>query len=249
MLRANLAVVAHIRHVYTNYDELLKVAGIARSDARRGIEQFTLNKLVSWRGDDDDDDDTMIEDVLREVIVISDDEDESDEEDTFAMRKSSTRNGRVGDFSSDAFSTTDIDLTISDDEDESEDEGTSPYRGPVRPLSVPANPYDHEREARIEYERHSRWEQAVNRHRHDPVPADNRDVYNAKLEESDKHYLSPSTLTSKPKPIPGLDNYNRSITGASQTSASHPDRDTSTAFARPMISVSTVPALFQCPKA
>ncbi|KAL2872220.1 DUF2293 domain-containing protein [Aspergillus lucknowensis] len=70
--RAQLAVVAHIRHIYTNYDRLLKTTSF--HEARAAIEQSTLAKLVEWRGDDENGK-TILEDVFREVIVISDDED------------------------------------------------------------------------------------------------------------------------------------------------------------------------------
>ncbi|KAL4905688.1 hypothetical protein BDW74DRAFT_184847 [Aspergillus multicolor] len=70
--RAQLAVVAHIRHIYTNYDRLLKSTSF--HEARATVEQPTLAKLVEWRGDDENGK-TVLEDVFREVIVISDDED------------------------------------------------------------------------------------------------------------------------------------------------------------------------------
>ncbi|CEL11413.1 hypothetical protein ASPCAL14515 [Aspergillus calidoustus] len=70
--RAQLAVVAHIRHIYTNYDRLLKTTSF--HEARATVEQPTLAKLVEWRGDDENGK-TVLEDVFREVIVISDDED------------------------------------------------------------------------------------------------------------------------------------------------------------------------------
>ncbi|CAL5870006.1 uncharacterized protein PFLUO_LOCUS4239 [Penicillium psychrofluorescens] len=75
--RAQLAVVAHIRHVYTAYDSLLKTTSF--QEARTSVEQPTLAKLVEWRGDDENGR-TALEDVFREVIVISDDEDSEMEE-------------------------------------------------------------------------------------------------------------------------------------------------------------------------
>jgi len=77
--RAQLAVVAHIRHVYTNYDRLLKVTSF--QEARSLVEEPTLAKLVEWRGDDENGK-TVLEDVFREVIVISDDEDSDTEQDS-----------------------------------------------------------------------------------------------------------------------------------------------------------------------
>lgn len=69
--------VAHIRHVYTNYDRLLKTASF--HEARSLVEEPTLARLVEWRGDDENGK-KVLEDVFREVIVISDDEDSDIEE-------------------------------------------------------------------------------------------------------------------------------------------------------------------------
>ncbi|PYH47685.1 DUF2293 domain-containing protein [Aspergillus saccharolyticus JOP 1030-1] len=75
--RAQLAVVAHIRHIYTEYDHLLKATSF--HEARSVVEEPTLAKLVEWRGDDENGK-IVLEDVFREVIVISDDEDSDTEE-------------------------------------------------------------------------------------------------------------------------------------------------------------------------
>lgn len=75
--RAQLAVVAHIRHLYTEYDKLLKTTSF--QEARRSVEDSTLEKLVQWRGDDESAV-PELEDVFREVIVISDDEEGDTEE-------------------------------------------------------------------------------------------------------------------------------------------------------------------------
>lgn len=66
---------AHIRHVYTNYDRLLKLTSF--QEARAAVEEPCLARLVQWRGDDENGQ-TVLEDVFREVIVISDDEDDDD---------------------------------------------------------------------------------------------------------------------------------------------------------------------------
>ncbi|EKV14970.1 hypothetical protein PDIP_41930 [Penicillium digitatum Pd1] len=79
--RAQLAVVAHIRHVYTDYDRLLKTTSF--HEARGVVEHTTLAKVIEWRGDDENGQ-TVLEDVFREVIVISDDEDSESDEDTAA---------------------------------------------------------------------------------------------------------------------------------------------------------------------
>lgn len=69
---------AHIRHVYTDYDRLLKVTSF--HEARSVVEEPTLAKLVAWRGDDENGK-TILEDVFREVIVISDDDGDDDDDD------------------------------------------------------------------------------------------------------------------------------------------------------------------------
>ncbi|KAJ5827746.1 hypothetical protein N7447_004509 [Penicillium robsamsonii] len=79
--RAQLAVVAHVRHVYTDYDRLLKTTSF--HEARGIVEHTTLAKVIEWRGDDENGQ-TVLEDVFREVIVISDDEDSESEEDAAA---------------------------------------------------------------------------------------------------------------------------------------------------------------------
>lgn len=69
--------VAHIRHLYTDYDRLLKQKSF--HEARSEVEQVTLAKVIAWRGDDENGQ-TALEDVFREVIVISDDDDSETEE-------------------------------------------------------------------------------------------------------------------------------------------------------------------------
>lgn len=63
---------AHIRHVYTEYDSLLKK--VPWIDARRKVEEACLYRLVRWRGDDDPGGNDDLEQIVREVVVISDDD-------------------------------------------------------------------------------------------------------------------------------------------------------------------------------
>lgn len=76
--RVQLAVVAHVRHHYTDYDNLLKITDWP--DARARIERPCLDVLAQWRRDDDDDDDDpdAMEEILREVIVLDDDEEDEE---------------------------------------------------------------------------------------------------------------------------------------------------------------------------
>ncbi|KAG6146397.1 hypothetical protein E4U22_007333 [Claviceps purpurea] len=78
--RVQLAVLAHIRHAHTRYDELLKEAGYQM--ARRAVEELCLDIIVKWRGDEETGRD-QLDEILREVVIISDSEgDESDSETT-----------------------------------------------------------------------------------------------------------------------------------------------------------------------
>lgn len=82
--RATLAVVAHIRHIHTDYDRLLR--HVEWRQARQIVEPFTLDKLVEWRADKDENADG-IDDILREVIILDDDEDDEVEATQESVRK------------------------------------------------------------------------------------------------------------------------------------------------------------------
>ncbi len=80
--RVQLAVLAHIRHTHTRYDQLLKE--MSWMNARKVVEPVCLDVLVKWRGDEETGRDQM-EEILREVVVITDSEDSdtnSEEEDS-----------------------------------------------------------------------------------------------------------------------------------------------------------------------
>lgn len=72
--RVQLAVVAHIRHTYTDYDKMLKTG--SWMEARQKVEHVSLAKLKEWR-DETGEQSNEIEDTFREVIVLDDDEDGS----------------------------------------------------------------------------------------------------------------------------------------------------------------------------
>ncbi|KND94519.1 hypothetical protein TOPH_00850 [Tolypocladium ophioglossoides CBS 100239] len=77
--RAQLAVLAHIRHTHTRYDQLLRETDY--QNARRAVESLSLDILVKWRGDEETGRD-QLDEILREVVVISDSEDDDSEEET-----------------------------------------------------------------------------------------------------------------------------------------------------------------------
>ncbi|KAH6882790.1 hypothetical protein BKA58DRAFT_373930 [Alternaria rosae] len=79
--RVQLAVVAHIRHTYTDYDKLLKTDGW--SEARGQVEKVSLAKLKEWR-DEDGKQSNELEETFREVIVLDDDDEASSDEGSMA---------------------------------------------------------------------------------------------------------------------------------------------------------------------
>ncbi|OAA67241.1 hypothetical protein SPI_01817 [Niveomyces insectorum RCEF 264] len=74
--RVQLAVLAHIRHTHTRYDQLLRETSYA--NARKAVESLCLDILVKWRGDEETGRD-QLDEILREVIVISDTESEDED--------------------------------------------------------------------------------------------------------------------------------------------------------------------------
>jgi hypothetical protein len=71
--RFQIAVLAHIRHIHTDYDQLF-VRGYRKMEARAKIETKCLRILLKWRGEDDEVE--LVEQRETEVIVIDSDEDE-----------------------------------------------------------------------------------------------------------------------------------------------------------------------------
>ncbi|KAG2414146.1 hypothetical protein HFD88_003337 [Aspergillus terreus] len=154
--RAQLAVVAHIRHVYTNYDKLLKMTSF--HEARSLVEEHTLAKLVEWRGDDENGK-TVLEDVFREVIVISDDDDSDAEED---VPKPSDRDYSVEVISSqprvEVLQTQPANTANSGPQDLSEDDVPPGFR--VIPRDPKRSKVD-----RRGFSRYQAWDRAINRYR------------------------------------------------------------------------------------
>lgn len=84
--RVQLAVVAHIRHTYTDYDKMLKTG--SWMEARQKVEHVSLAKLKEWR-DETGEQSNEIEDTFREVIVLDDEEATSDGGNTADEREQS----------------------------------------------------------------------------------------------------------------------------------------------------------------
>ncbi|KAL1838334.1 hypothetical protein VTJ49DRAFT_2795 [Mycothermus thermophilus] len=82
--RVQLAVLAHIRHNHTRYDDLLQEKKAPYAMVRKAVMPVCLDILLKWRGDEETGRD-QLDEILCEVIEISDSEseesDESDEDD------------------------------------------------------------------------------------------------------------------------------------------------------------------------
>ncbi|KAI6368822.1 hypothetical protein MCOR25_004564 [Pyricularia grisea] len=177
--RVQLAVLAHIRHTHTTYDELWRTHGWAT--ARKAIEATCLDFIVKWRGDEETGRD-QLDEILREVIVISDSEDSDDDGDE-----------DDDDSEDDSSETEDSDQTEAGeiDGDMSSPRTQAPYRPePYRPgyvtggqgdqfrpprIPVSSGPTFHRRLNSTNFRRYeavaqTRWEQAQNRVRHENVP-------------------------------------------------------------------------------
>ena len=77
--RVQFAVIARIRHVYTDYDRLLKA--FDWKQARFEVEPECVLKVKEWRGEQgNDDEEKGFEDTIQDVIVIPDDDEEMDED-------------------------------------------------------------------------------------------------------------------------------------------------------------------------
>jgi len=160
-------VVAHIRHVYTNYDRLLRIGSYA--DARAQVEQKCLELLVGWRGSDENGA-RVLEDVFREVIVISDDEDSDEdyEDEGIAQRDSSieiiSRTAMAHEVQ-----TRPIDLARSGPSDAadarylSEDEAPTGYR--IVPAGFRKRASEKRKVDRRGFSRYQAWDQAFDRYR------------------------------------------------------------------------------------
>ncbi|KAI5458119.1 hypothetical protein BGZ63DRAFT_363689 [Mariannaea sp. PMI_226] len=90
--RVQLAVLAHIRHTHTRYDDLLKET--TWQNARKVVEGLCLDTLVKWRGDEETGRD-QLDEILREVVVISDSEDDDSGEETDESSIEETEPSRV----------------------------------------------------------------------------------------------------------------------------------------------------------
>ena len=174
--RAQLAVIAHIRHVYTDYDRLLKRH--PWPEARALVEQPTLDKLIEWRGDEDDAEE--MDDILREVIVIPDDDDEEEEnmmhENPSSLEKAERENS-IEFIPTENLQTQAIDYAAASRAGDL-NRMESPTSDDVEVIEYRRRPplyggqhvhYDQHKHDQMEAHRRRRWDEARDRHRNEPV--------------------------------------------------------------------------------
>ena len=155
--RAQLSVVAHIRHVYTDYDRLLRTVGYR--PARHRVEKDTLKKLVEWRGDDETGKNSL-EQVIEDVIVLSDDDDTANDIDFSAHQQLSARSPIV---------TTQI-LDPQDlDNSGLEDDRNGRHHYVPQPATRRRLVDDHFDDEILHRQRRGRWEMARDEHRQNPT--------------------------------------------------------------------------------
>ena len=176
--RAQLAVIAHIRHVYTDYDRLLKRQ--PWPEARALVEQPTLDKLIQWRGDEDDAEE--MDEILREVIVIPDDDDEEDEENLMhenpsSLREKAERDNSVEFIPAENLQTQAIDYAAASRRGDlnrmespiSDDVEVIEYQGQPPSCRSQLVHYDQHRHDQMEAHRRRRWDEARDRRRNEPI--------------------------------------------------------------------------------
>lgn len=159
--RVQLAVVAHIRHNYTDYDKIIKETSWLH--ARAIVEQPCLDVLAQWRGDiDEDDEPDAMEEILNEVIVIPDDDEEDAQPATLRRLTGRPESIRKTPIAMD--DNLDI-LNGNPDSDDSDVEYLSeqPYAHPQTSL-----PHQWQREERFEERRGQVWQEALERRRQNP---------------------------------------------------------------------------------
>ncbi|KAJ6782872.1 hypothetical protein PWT90_09120 [Aphanocladium album] len=215
--RVQLAVLAHIRHSHTRYDQLLKET--SWQNARKVVEQLCLDTLVQWRGDEETGRD-QLDEILREVIIISDsetgDSDDETTDDTSAEE-------------------TDLELAVAGP---SRQRRSRPQTGldtpmethmgqPPTPENAQSSLFDPlqqgtktQRRNQRGFKRYRAWEEAIRRNREVqdyPTVMDTDTVYSAYLRQQPLHsvtpvqsnprsgfigYVSPRPITPPSKDIP-----------------------------------------------
>ncbi|KAL9598387.1 MAG: hypothetical protein Q9179_003934 [Wetmoreana sp. 5 TL-2023] len=195
--RVHLAVGAYIRHVYTDYDRLLKQHSYL--DARALVQPPTLDKIIEWRDEKDEPD--AVEDILREVIVISDDEDEESEDGTLTDRENSVEIVSSQEIA-DTVHVRPLDYSALDDRSRydrpaSPEDDWAPSVKFIRRLSTP--PVDQSRIDRQQAHRNRVWHEAVSRRKQTALATPTTGIKYADLRHEEERLRS--SFRSYPHPV------------------------------------------------
>ena len=198
--RVQLAVLAHIRHNHTRYDELLKET--SWQNARKVVEALCLDILVKWRGDEETGRD-QLDEILREVVVISD----SDSE------ESGDQSGDTADSSNDAMDVSDMERDrpahataqgIPRDQRAPVHRQPQVHAGPVmvRTGRGPDHAHQHRPavgKERRGFKRYRAWAEAIRRNRGDELQPPGPEVVGSVSHGPQQHFGS---ITPGPGPRP-----------------------------------------------
>lgn len=150
--------------MYTDYDTLLKKTSF--QEARRQVEEATLEKLVQWRGDDENGS-SELEDVFREVIVIDDEDDDEPDEDQEKKSTSTDRESSVevvsASAAADHLETRPINMQSAQEDDKDASEEEAHQR-----ISVVQGPMTRSEDPKVDrrgFSRYRAWDRAMNRYR------------------------------------------------------------------------------------
>ena len=204
--RAQLSVVAHIRHSYTNYDRLLRQ--LPYNEARHSVEKPTLKKLVEWRGDEHDKTEESrkaVDDAVREVVVLSDEESsESEIEEGQVLENDDLKVESVPARKPARPQIITEHRPVSPGEQSSNEEAPKGYRYVPRPPRRTLVPQAHpETLQRQQQSRYALWEQVRDEYRTGvPVPAAPQVISRMPLDASTYDRYEPATREVHYEPIP-----------------------------------------------
>jgi hypothetical protein len=197
--RVQLAVLAHIRHNHTRYDELLKET--SWQNARKVVEALCLDILVKWRGDEETGRD-QLDEILREVVVISDSDSEESEDESEDTADSSNDAMDVSDMERDRPAHTTAQGTPRDQRPPIHRQ-PQVHAGPVvvRTGRGPDHAHEHRptvRKERRGFKRYRAWAEAIRRNRGDELRPPGPEVVGSVSHGSQQHFGS-----TIPGPGPG----------------------------------------------
>ncbi|KAL8999442.1 MAG: hypothetical protein Q9169_001756 [Polycauliona sp. 2 TL-2023] len=203
--RVHLAVGAHIRHMYTDYDSLLKEHKLNWLTARAMVQPLTLDKIIEWRDEKDEPD--AVEDILREVIVIPDDEEDESEHEQVSARQNSVEVVSSHEYA-DAVHVHQLVYGASDDETRlnrftSPEVECAPSVKFIRRLSTAPAERSQRHQDRVDRQHAHRtrvWQEAVNR-RKNTAPTTQDFTTSSTYQPPNQRHAPPDSAYSQPAPL------------------------------------------------